>query len=215
MMISERMNDGINRNASTWFKRANPKDPKKGGAVKSQELNGKQWLNPTREAWANMANEALKNAGSNATIDHRSNEARGIEDIPQKHMGAKCSQMMKRGAYCQRGPNIELFNKGAKFQKAYVPAHHPRAKLQMKAMRQVHARVSSPLRKDGSLKTWKEIVEELGQQMTQLLKNLHQAEMDKLRMEREHIEQAMGGIKFNFSPASMSAPMARTKRTIR
>jgi hypothetical protein len=201
-MISERVNDGTNRNASTWFKRANPKDAKKGGAIKTQELNGKQWLNPTRETLATMTNEALKSAEQKATIDHRSNKARRIEDIPTMHMGAKCAQMMKRGAYCQRGPNIEMFNKGAKFQKAYVPAHHPRAKLQMKAMRQVHARVCSPLRKDGSLKTWKEIVEELGQQMAQLLKTLLQAEAEKLRMERERIEQSMGGIKFNFGPAA-------------
>lgn len=201
LMISERVNDGINRNASTWFKRANPKDAK-GGAVKSQELNGKQWLNPTRETWANLANEALKNAGEKATIDHRSNAARGIQDIPTMHMGAKCSAMMKRGAYCQRGPNIEMFNKAAKFQKDYFPAPHARAKLPMKAMRQVHTRVSSPLRKDGSLKTWQEVADELSRQLDQLMKIWHQNEMDRLRMERERIEQSMGGIKFNFGPAT-------------
>ncbi len=202
LMISERINDGLNRNASTWFKRASPKDPKKGGAIKSQELNGKQWLNPTRETWATMANEALKNADQKATIDHRSNKARGIEDIPTMHLGAKCAGMMKRGANCQRGPNIEMFNKGAKFQKDYLPAPHARAKLPMKAMRQVHTRVSSPLRKDGSLKTWQEIADELSQQFAQLMKTWHQIEMDRLRRERERIEQTMGGINFSFGPAA-------------
>ena len=215
LMISERVNDGINRNASTWFKRANPKDAKKGGANKTQELNGKQWLNPTRELWAKIANEALKNAGQIATIDNRSNEARGIENIPTKHMGAKCSQMMKRGTYCDRGPKVEMFNKGANFQKNYVPAHPPRAKLQMKAMRQVHTRISSPLKKDGKLKSWQEMADELSQQFAQLFKTWHQTEMDRLHRERERIEQSMGGINFSFGPASMSAPMARTKRTIR
>ena len=162
-----------------------------------------------------MTNEALKNAAQKATIDHRSNKARRIEDIPTMHMGAKCADMLKRGAYCERGPKIEMFNKGANFQKNYVPVHPPRAKLQMKAMRQVHARVSSPYRKDGKLKTWQEIADELSQQFAQLLKIWHQNEMNKLRMERERIEQSMSGIKFNFSPASMSAPTARTKRTIR
>jgi hypothetical protein len=109
--------------------------------------------------------------------------------------------MMKRGAYCQRGPNIEMFNKGAKFQKDYLPAPHARAKLPIKAMRQVHTRISSPIRKDGSLKTWKEIADELSQQFAQLLKIWHQNEMNKLRIERERIEQSMNGIKFNFSPA--------------
>lgn len=215
LMISERINDGLNRNASTWFKRASPKDPKKGGAIKSQELNGKQWLNPTRETWATMANEALKNAGAKATIDHRSNEARGIENLPTKHLGAKCAGMMKRGAYCERGPKVEMFNKGAKFQKDYLPAPHARAKLPMKAMRQVHTRISSPLKKDGKLKSWQEMADELSQQFAQLFKTWHQTEMDRLRRERERIEQSMNGIKFNFGPASMSAPTARSKLTIK
>lgn len=59
LMISERVNDGIPRNASTWFKRANPKEPKKGGAVKTQDLNGKQWLEPTRQLWAQIDRKSV------------------------------------------------------------------------------------------------------------------------------------------------------------
>jgi hypothetical protein len=61
---------------------------------------------------------------------------------------------------------------------------------------------TSPLRKDGKLKSWQEIADELSQQFAQLMKIWHQNEMDKLRMERERIEQSMNGIKFNFGPAA-------------
>lgn len=107
LMISERINDGIPRNASTWFKRTNMKEPKKGGAVKTQELNGKQWLEPVREMWATMANDALKMAGhAGVQIDHRSNTARGIAEAPSAHLGRASMQMMRRGVYSQRGPEI-------------------------------------------------------------------------------------------------------------
>jgi hypothetical protein len=117
-MISERINDGVIRNASTWFKRANPKDPKKGGAVKTQDLKGKQWLEPTRELWATMANEAMKNGltGKNEyhpltdNIDHRSHKTRGIVDFPSEHIGAKAQGMMERGIPCERGEKIAKHN---------------------------------------------------------------------------------------------------------
>ncbi|WP_312260005.1 MobA/MobL family protein [Limnohabitans sp.] len=125
LMISERVNDGINRNASTWFKRANSKDPKKGGAIKTQELNGRQWLNPTREAWAVMVNDALQKAGIAATIDHRSHKDRKLDELPSAHLGRTCTEMIRRGAWCHRGPqvmrqNIEarLSQRAVKFTKA-------------------------------------------------------------------------------------------------
>ena len=119
LMISERINDGLNRNASTWFKRANPKDPKKGGAVKTQDLKGKQWLEPTRELWATMANEAIKSTltGKNEyhplhdSIDHRSFKTRGIEAFPTQHLGAKAQGMIERGIPCERGEKINRLNK--------------------------------------------------------------------------------------------------------
>ncbi|MDW2138043.1 MobA/MobL family protein, partial [Vibrio sp. 2128(2023)] len=52
LMISERINDGIERPAAQWFKRYNGKTPEKGGAQKTEALKPKAWLEQTREAWA-------------------------------------------------------------------------------------------------------------------------------------------------------------------
>lgn len=81
-MISERINDGIERPAAQWFKRYNGKTPEKGGAQKTEALKPKAWLEQTREAWADHANRALERAGHDARIDHRTLEAQGIERLP-------------------------------------------------------------------------------------------------------------------------------------
>ncbi|WP_181664854.1 MobA/MobL family protein, partial [Escherichia coli] len=66
LMISERINDGIERPAAQWFKRYNGKTPEKGGAQKTEALKPKAWLEQTREAWADHANRALERAGHDA-----------------------------------------------------------------------------------------------------------------------------------------------------
>ena len=99
-MISERSNDGLERTAETWFKRYNGKDPERGGARKIS-TSSKEWLQSTREAWAEHANRALARAGSGERIDHRSlseraEEAREAGDLeraaelsrePGRHLG--------------------------------------------------------------------------------------------------------------------------------
>ena len=72
LMISERRNDGIPRSAETWFKRANSKNPGKGGARKTRSLQGKGWLRQTRKSWETAANRALAEAGRGERIDCRS-----------------------------------------------------------------------------------------------------------------------------------------------
>ena len=63
LMISERINDGIERNAAQWFRRYNGKAPEKGGARKSMATRPKDWLDQTRKDWADHANQALARAG--------------------------------------------------------------------------------------------------------------------------------------------------------
>ena len=72
LMINERRNDGIPRSAETWFKRANSKNPGKGGARKTRSLQGKRWLRQTRKSWETAANRALAEAGRGERIDCRS-----------------------------------------------------------------------------------------------------------------------------------------------
>ena len=68
LMISERANDGIERDAAQWFKRYNGKAPEKGGARKSMTTRPKDWLEETRKDWADQANQALQRVGSRERI---------------------------------------------------------------------------------------------------------------------------------------------------
>jgi len=98
VMINERINDGISRQPSDWFRRANPKDPEKGGAQKTEELRPKLWLIEAREKWSEMANQALERHGHNAAIDHRTLAAQGIDRIPQYHLGPAAAAMERKHA---------------------------------------------------------------------------------------------------------------------
>ena len=80
LMISERGLDGHDRDAEQWFKRANTKEPEKGGAKKTS-LSSKEWLAATRQRWETAANRALDRAGSAERIDHRSLAAQREEAI--------------------------------------------------------------------------------------------------------------------------------------
>ena len=63
-----------------------------------------------RAKWAERASIALKQAGHDVTIDHRSHRARGLEDKPTRHRGwreTKAPQRAKRPFY-KRKKGIEL-----------------------------------------------------------------------------------------------------------
>ena len=80
LMFSERTNnDGIERSAAQWFKRYNAKDPDKGGAQKSTATKPREWLENTREQWADHANEALERADRSERITEASHETQYFE----------------------------------------------------------------------------------------------------------------------------------------
>jgi len=103
LMVSERVNDGIERDPATWFKRASNKDPAAGGARKSDRLKPKAWLEQTRERWAEVANDALARADQPDRIDHRSLAQQGIEQLPGRHLGPHAAAAEARGVRTQRG----------------------------------------------------------------------------------------------------------------
>ena len=102
LMMSERANDGIEREPAQWFKRANRAEPELGGALKTRTLQTKDWLVATREAWAEQANQALERAGEVERIDHRSLAAQGIEREPGVHLGPNVHAMELRGLQTER-----------------------------------------------------------------------------------------------------------------
>ena len=60
--------DYIERSREQWFKRYNSKEPENGGARKSMATRPKDWLEETRKAWADHANQALERVGSRERI---------------------------------------------------------------------------------------------------------------------------------------------------
>ena len=68
-----------------------------GFGPKAREWNSVAMLESWRKSWADMANEALAEAGHDARIDHRSHEARGLTEVPGQHYGPAVSGLLGRG----------------------------------------------------------------------------------------------------------------------
>ena len=100
LMFSERANDGIKRPAEQWFKRYNRKEPGKGGARKSRAGSGRDWMDNTREAWEQEANEALEQRGYGEQIDRRS--------LADRRDAAERSGDLELAAELSREPNVHL-----------------------------------------------------------------------------------------------------------
>lgn len=71
-MFSERELDGIDRELSQFFKRANSKEPEKGGAEKNREWQDKSRLLGLRKSWEIESNNLLEKYGFEARVDCRS-----------------------------------------------------------------------------------------------------------------------------------------------
>ena len=63
---------------------------RRGFGKKVRDWNDKELLLHWRESWANSVNHHLAINGFDVQIDHRSNEARGIEPEPQYKIGPRC-----------------------------------------------------------------------------------------------------------------------------
>ena len=106
LMFSERTIDGIERGPEQYFKRADSKNPQRGGCRKSTEWTGdkgrgrsgqrKERLQNARKDWAYCVNTYLKHYGHEARIDHRSYAEQGIDQIPQEKIGPKVWHQIDR-----------------------------------------------------------------------------------------------------------------------
>ena len=68
----------------------------------SERWNSEEQLVTWRAAWADMSNRHLERAGREERIDHRSNAARGIDEIPTIHEGAAAQALERRGIISDR-----------------------------------------------------------------------------------------------------------------
>ena len=83
-----------------------------GFGKKNREWDKKQNLEHWREEWTRTANEMSREWGQELELDHRSYEERGINRIPEQHMGAAYA-MEQRGIKTQLGDHnraIQLSN---------------------------------------------------------------------------------------------------------
>lgn len=67
-----------------------------GFGKKNRTWNDKAKLEGWRSAWATHANDALKAAGIDEKIDHRSYAEQGLDIVPTVHLGKTVTQMMKK-----------------------------------------------------------------------------------------------------------------------
>jgi hypothetical protein len=131
LMFCERKNDGIERDAKTFFKRYNTKNPASGGAKKSIMLNdrkiGKQTIKNLRDEYAKIVNKILKENNIEQTISSKSLKEQHEEAIkkgellkakildrePEKHLGRKFSKdvNLKKDLLEIRSLNKEILSK--------------------------------------------------------------------------------------------------------
>ena len=68
----------------------------------SERWNSEEQLAAWRAAWADVSNRCLERAGREERIDHRSNAARGIDEIPTIHEGVTAQALERKGIISDR-----------------------------------------------------------------------------------------------------------------
>lgn len=97
VMMSLRVNDGIERAPDQYFKRFNAKHPDRGGAQKDSGHSltlseQREALVDLRARWAETHNRYLDALGiENSRIDHRSLAEQGVDRQPEYHLGFEAS----------------------------------------------------------------------------------------------------------------------------
>ena len=72
-------------------------------AVSSTGWNDPALLEHWRRRWAELVNAKFEEKGLSCRVDHRSNEKRGIDEIPQVHEGSAVRWMEARGIVTEKG----------------------------------------------------------------------------------------------------------------
>ena len=108
-MYSERGNDGIERSAEQWFRRYNGKAPETGGARKSRAAKAGDWLDKTRKAWEQTANQALERA---AELSREPNVHLGPSRHREGH-GAAVQEKLQKAERVERGNRADADERDA------------------------------------------------------------------------------------------------------
>lgn len=112
LMLSERQNDGIERDREQWFRRANKERPERGGSCKLPEMGKRDYVLEVRKSWEEEANKALEREGIRERISCKSyaeqDKDKEFQRIPQIHLGPLSHSRMQRGGTDER---IERYQK--------------------------------------------------------------------------------------------------------
>jgi hypothetical protein len=91
VMTSDRVDDGIERSAETFFSRYNPRCPEAGGRKKSSGGRNRSELRDEmvalRKTVADTINHHLALNGCEARVDHRSLKEQAVLRQPERHLG--------------------------------------------------------------------------------------------------------------------------------
>lgn len=125
VMFTARTLDEIERGPELFFKRANGRNPERGGCPKvAISERGPEWVVQVRKNWEEIANRHLRAADSDVRIDHRSYKSRGIDKAPGVHLGPKSHRLEKRGKSTWRGlKNREAARLNASLQEVRSKIH--------------------------------------------------------------------------------------------
>lgn len=83
--------------------------------TKERAWNDRKMMDELRESWGAHANRALEHAGIAERIDHRSYYERGIDRVPQVHLGPAVAALEASGIRTDRGDRnrtAETYNRG-------------------------------------------------------------------------------------------------------
>jgi len=90
-MMSDRIDDGLERSPEQFFKRHNKTHPERGGCKKDsggkEPCVLKEQVVTLRKNVASIINDKLEVLGFNSRVDHRSHRDRGLDTQPEKHLG--------------------------------------------------------------------------------------------------------------------------------
>lgn len=101
VMVNNRVPDGLDRPREQHFKRYNATNPELGGCKKDSggrhRGEMKELAASIRKTWAELQNQHLEKHGHADRVDHRSNKDRGLNRVPERHLGhAKIKQMSEQ-----------------------------------------------------------------------------------------------------------------------
>ncbi|KFX63930.1 plasmid mobilization protein [Burkholderia sp. K24] len=91
LMLSDRIQDGIERSPEQTFSRHNAQNPERGGCKKDSggmnRLELRDEVIETRRKCAEQQNKALAKYGHTARVDHRTLKDQGVDRKPERHLG--------------------------------------------------------------------------------------------------------------------------------